>query len=121
MIDLSKNEDEENYINSILIQPKISFYNGRNNPRYKNTGINKVCDYILNNLSNYLNYEVIKDYKKSSDIIISTYAELDNNYNHCRIIFVYDLIYLYNKEKTDNNNQFNKIKNILSSVKKMIL
>ena len=102
----------------IKIEPKISFYNGRNKPQQKNTGINKICDYIFENLSNYLNYSIIDNYKETSDIVISTYDKLDDNYNRCRIIIVHDLIYLYNKDKTDNIDQYNKIHNILSSLRK---
>ena len=99
--------------------PKICFYYGRRkNPNLKYTGINKICDYIFDNLSHYLDYNIIDDYKESSDIVISTYDELDDNYTRCRILIVYDLIYLYNKEKTDNIEQFNKIHSILSSLKK---
>ena len=51
-------------------------------------------------------------------VMDNIYEKFDNNYNYCRILIVYDLIYLYNKEKTDNIDQFNKIYSILSSLKK---
>jgi hypothetical protein len=113
------NENPESKIRYFRRSPKISFYyKRRTNPNLKNSGINTICEYIFDNLSHYLDYNIIDDYKESSDIVISTYDELDDNYSRCRIIIVYDLIYLYNKEKTDNQEQFNKIHSILSSLKK---
>jgi len=111
---------------------KISFksicfgFKRRDNSNLKFTGINTVCNYIIDNCVDckYFNYSVsVKEGNDlTSDIYFSTYEKFDDeNSNNCRIIFIQDIIYLYNSNVRDDEpvgrNQYLNIHNILKSIK----
>ena len=98
----------------------------RDNPSLKFSGINTVCNYIIDNCVDckYFNYSVsVKEGNDlTSDIYFSTYEKFDDeNSNNCRIIFIQDIIYLYNSNVRDDEpigrNQYLNIHNILKSIK----
>lgn len=99
--------------------PKTSLYFKRKlYDKYKYTGINVICEFIIKYL-NSSHFEVITDINNNNnDIILSLYNKLETEQECCKIIMVYDIIYLYNEYARDDISQKKIIHDILSSVKK---
>jgi len=98
----------------------------KNDPNLQFSGINTVCNYIIENCvdNNYFNYSVSveKGNNLIDDIYFSTYEKFDDEISkNCRIIFIQDIIYLYNIDVRDDEpvgtQQYLTIHNILKSIK----